>query len=493
MQPEAELTTEASNPVPATREAESEAMPDTTSPTHAPTETRMSARQLFQHALELASDVPEVILSPTQLQKQHPDRRELVTILREYGMEDGIGLNIHEDYPQLTAKIIPGLRKGTEIYRQREQEWTWDQVKEFVLQLAQDAMDAERVQTSPETESGSETGTEPDRKPRPGPEPEPEPRIQPETEPIHPHEYLKATHTNYDLGEKSQEGTTTTSRAVADPTNNTELTNETVQRHPAKKAKDDRPEQASQPACAGPARATKMKDITIEPENLPEVTTMKDGSGNEPTYMTTVWKHVRQPMKETGTSARKDKPQLLPKTRAKIERHLLQVPLLMNSSETMNAKNADRKPSPELTLMNETEPKGPEQLEQPAHNSPDKTNDSYQFRLRKIQRQCVLKRLAKDKTHAKTERHPLQTPLPMSPTGTMSTKKVGQKPSTEVTRIGKTGFKNPEEPEKPTQNTPVRTEKPLIDQLADSQETVIMKEADQGTKSENIHGTNINR
>ena len=153
-----------------------------------------------------------------------------------------------------------------------------DQVREFVLQLAQDAMDAERVQTSPETESGSETGTEPDRKPRPGPEPEP--CIQPETEPIHPHEYLKATHTNYDLGEKSQEGTTTTSRAVADPTNNTELTNETVQRHPAKKAKDDRPEQASQPACAGPARATKMKDITIEPENLPEVTTMKDGSGN---------------------------------------------------------------------------------------------------------------------------------------------------------------------------------------------------------------------
>ena len=141
---------------------------------------------------------------------------------------------------------------------------------------------------------------------------------------------------------------------------NTEVANETSLRHPAK---EDRPqpssktcanEQASQPACAKPARATKMKDITIGPENLLKTTTTRGGSENESTNMTTIEEHNLQPVKKTETSAKEDRPQPSFKTRAKIERHLLQALLLMRPTGTMNAEKAGQKPSTELTSTDET-------------------------------------------------------------------------------------------------------------------------------------------
>ena len=65
--------------------------------------------------------------------------------------------------------------------------------------------------------------------------------------------------------------------------------------------------------------------------------------------------------------------------------------------------SAYAEPSTELTSTDETEPKSPEKLEQPAHNSPDRTENSCQISSQKILRQSVLERLAKD--------HPLRRTL----------------------------------------------------------------------------------
>ena len=88
-----------------------------------------------------------------------------------------------------------------------------------------------------------------------------------------------------------------------------------------------------------------MKDITIEPENLLKITTMRGGGENESTYMTTIEKHNRQPVRKTETSAKKGRPQPSSKTRAKIERHPLQALPTMRSgrsTRTMNAEKADQ-------------------------------------------------------------------------------------------------------------------------------------------------------
>ena len=123
-------------------------MPNTASLTPIQPEVGMSARQVFQHALMHTQltrhpDDEPFFLSHTQLQELPPDCRDLVTTLGYYGMEDGVGLNIYRNHPQLVAKINPNLKAGVKVYLESnlQKAWTWDQVEDFAIGLAQAALD----------------------------------------------------------------------------------------------------------------------------------------------------------------------------------------------------------------------------------------------------------------------------------------------------------------------------------------------------------------
>ena len=88
-------------------------MPDAEKPnTPIQPKIRMSARQVFQHAMMITQltrhpDDEPFFLSHAQLQELPPDCRDLVMILGNYGMEDEVGLYIYRTHPQLAAKINP--------------------------------------------------------------------------------------------------------------------------------------------------------------------------------------------------------------------------------------------------------------------------------------------------------------------------------------------------------------------------------------------------
>ena len=64
-------------------------------------------------------------------------------ILGNYGMEDKVGLYIYRTHPRLAAKINPKLNAGVKVYSDSNLQKTWASVKvdDYVINLAQTAMD----------------------------------------------------------------------------------------------------------------------------------------------------------------------------------------------------------------------------------------------------------------------------------------------------------------------------------------------------------------
>ena len=150
------------NLTPATPEAENETMPDAAKLcVPAQPEVRMSIRQIFERAF-VQNDFPNM-LTHAKRQELPPDCREFVRILNNYYMEDGEGLYIYNNHPQLAAKIMPALNAGIKAFHDSDiqKKWTWVQIQDYVFGLAQTALDGIEESNSQPASPRAENKTAP--------------------------------------------------------------------------------------------------------------------------------------------------------------------------------------------------------------------------------------------------------------------------------------------------------------------------------------------